>query len=203
MREGVPVVNGTLRIWNQVGRATGAQAISLRIIEFASGLSPAIRNADCDEILYVLDSVERRWERGHPVRLSEQRERTNDVGVSGEILINGHPYNISSDTGIYIRPHEIFAVDNPGPDSIVFVSARCPEPDAALEFVALSTAPASDSPPPLVRLADRKAQQRPIVGIACSSTTRSAAQKQRSLSAQSRPGAHPIIFMNTKKCFSF
>jgi mannose-6-phosphate isomerase-like protein (cupin superfamily) len=161
MSEGVPVVNGTLRIWNQVGRATGAQAISLRIIEFAPGLSPAIRNDDCDEILYVLDSVERRWERGHPVRLSEQRERTNDVGVSGEILINGHPYNIFSDTGIYIRPHEIFAVDNPSPDSIVFVSVRCPEPDAALEFVALSTAPASDSPPPrppLVRLADRKAQ---------------------------------------------
>src|SRR5256714_10459518 len=53
MREGAPFVAGTLRIWNQVGRATGAQAISLRVMEFAPGLSPAIRNDDCDQILYV------------------------------------------------------------------------------------------------------------------------------------------------------
>src|SRR5882672_7294129 len=81
MHDGGPNAEGSLRIWNQVGRQTGAQAISLRIMEFAPGLSPGIRNGDCDEILYVLD-WERGWERGHPdserghpVRLSEQRER--------------------------------------------------------------------------------------------------------------------------------
>ena len=56
MHEGEPIDGGTLRIWNQIGRATGAQAISCRILEFAPGLSPVIRNDDCDEILYVLDS---------------------------------------------------------------------------------------------------------------------------------------------------
>src|SRR5260221_3668013 len=75
MREGVPIIEGTLRIWNQIGRAAGAQAISLRIMEFAPGQSPEIRNGDCDEILYVLSS-ERDLERWHPVRLSQRSERT-------------------------------------------------------------------------------------------------------------------------------
>src|SRR5882762_8460101 len=56
MHDGAPLVEGSLRIWNQVGRATGAQAISLRVMEFAPGMSPAIRNDDCDQILYVLAS---------------------------------------------------------------------------------------------------------------------------------------------------
>jgi mannose-6-phosphate isomerase-like protein (cupin superfamily) len=157
MREGVPVLNGTLRIWNQVGRANGAQAISLRIIEFAPGLSPAIRNGDCDEILYVLDSVER----GHPVRLSEHSERTAEGGSSPKIIIDGWAHDIGSDTGIYIRPHESFAIDNRGPDPIVLVSSRCPEPEAAPDFTSSSTAAksvSSPSPSPLVRLADRRAQ---------------------------------------------
>jgi hypothetical protein len=52
MHDGEPLVRGTLRIWKQIGRATGAQAISLRVMEFAPGLSPTIQNEDCDEILY-------------------------------------------------------------------------------------------------------------------------------------------------------
>ena len=161
MREGAPGINGTLRIWNQVGRATGAHAISLRMMEFAPGLSPLIRNGDCDEFLYVLNSVEREHphsERGHPVRLSE---RTAAGEPSPKIIINGWAHDISPDTGIYIRPHETFAIDNPGPDPIVLVSSRCPEPDAAPNFLPSSTAPKSDSTPPtspLVRLADRPAQ---------------------------------------------
>src|SRR6266404_7699209 len=157
MCEGEPVFDGTLRIWNQIGRATGARAISLRIMEFAPGLSSGIRNGDCDEILYVLNDSER----GHPVRLSERRERTAAGESNPKIIIDGSPYDIGSDTGIYIRPHETFAINNPGLDSIVLISSRCPEPDAALEFVTLPNAPASDSVPkrsPLVRLADRPAQ---------------------------------------------
>src|SRR5207244_4962668 len=100
MREGVSLTNGTLRIWNQVGRATGAQAISLRIMEFAPGPSPGIRNGDCDEILYVLNS-----ERGHPVSLSEHSERTSNVEILGEILFNGYTFDISSDAGLYFHTH--------------------------------------------------------------------------------------------------
>ena len=157
MREGVPLINGTLRIWNQIGRGTGAQAISLRIMEFAPGLSPGIRNGDCDEILYVLNSVER----GHPVRLSERSERTAEGESVPKILIDGWAYDLGPDTGIYIRPHETFAIDNPGPDSLVLVSSRCPEPNTIDEFVTPLTAPNSGPPPspsPIVRLADRPAQ---------------------------------------------
>jgi mannose-6-phosphate isomerase-like protein (cupin superfamily) len=167
MRDGQPLVEGTLRIWNQVGRATGAQAISLRILEFAPGLSPAIRNSDCDEILYVLGSDrgqagspagQPRWG-ARPVPLSEQSERTREVGVLGQIFIDDNPNDISADTGIYIRPNETFAINNPGPESLVLVSCRCPEPDAAPEFVAHATS-TSPSPQhsPFVRLADRRAQ---------------------------------------------
>ena len=49
MHYGEPLVEGTLRIWKQIGRATGAQAISLSIMEFAPGVSPGIRNEDCDQ----------------------------------------------------------------------------------------------------------------------------------------------------------
>lgn len=152
IREGVPIAKGTLRIWNQIGRATGAQAISLRIMEFAPGLSPGIRS-DCDDILYVLGC----WERGRPVRLSEHSERT-----FAQVFIDGQLYEVDPDTGIYLRPGETFAVKNPGPDSIVIVSCRCPEPESAPEFVTPVATPSSDSAsstrPPLVRLADRPAQ---------------------------------------------
>src|SRR6266403_625806 len=104
MHDGTPLIEGTLRIWNQVGRATGAQSISLRVMEFAPGLSPTIRNDECDQIFYLL-------ERGYPAR--------NEV--SNNLLIDGQSYEIGPDTGIYIRPGETFAIDNAGPDSISII----------------------------------------------------------------------------------
>ncbi len=159
MHDGEPLTQGTLSIWNQISRATGAQAISLRILEFAPGLSPTIRNGDCDEILYVLNSAERDMDRGHTIRLSEPSERTASLETSSTIVIDGRTYNIGADTGIYIRPHETFAIDNPGPEAVVLISSRCPEPDSTSDFVAPSASPAS-SPTiaPLVRLADQRAQ---------------------------------------------
>ncbi len=155
MREGVPVEHGALRIWNQIGRATGAQAISLRVLEFAPGLSPGIRNDECDEILYVLDS-------------SWQSESADCVAVSttcvsgwANLLINGRSYETGGDAGIYLRPGETFAVDNPALNSIILISSRCPDPDRSPEFVPPPTN-VSDSIPtarsPIVRLADQAAQ---------------------------------------------
>jgi len=142
MREGEPLTEGTLRIWNQIGRATGAQAISLRIMEFAPGLSPALRNEEGDEILYLVGS-----ERGDPVR--------------AELFVNGSSCDISSDSGIYIRPGETFSLDNPGPRSIVLISARCPDPNRQPQFVDTKTMVSESSPlerPPIVRLSDRPPQ---------------------------------------------
>jgi mannose-6-phosphate isomerase-like protein (cupin superfamily) len=152
MREGEPLTEGTLSIWRRIGRASGAQAISLRIMEFAPGLSPVIRNDDCDEILYVLE-----WEHERT-----DRSEVNTACGSGRVtvFINGHSHDVSPYTGIYLRPGETFAVNNPGPSSIVMVSSQCPDPDRELKFVEALTSPNVDSPepPPLVRLSDRPAQ---------------------------------------------
>jgi mannose-6-phosphate isomerase-like protein (cupin superfamily) len=154
MREGECLTKGTLRIWNRIGRATGAQAISLRVMEFAPGLSPGICNAECDEILYVLSTREP----GH--RVGDEVSTACGSGLV-KAVINGHRYDVGGETGIYIRPHDTFAIDNPGPDSIVLVSSQCPEPDAAPDFIKPLTDTTAHSAPdrsPLVRLADRRAQ---------------------------------------------
>jgi mannose-6-phosphate isomerase-like protein (cupin superfamily) len=136
LREGLPKASGTLKIWQQVGRDTGAQAISLRTMEFAEGLSQGVRNEDCDEILYVLEGA-------------------------GTIFIDGRAYEIAAETGIYIKPSETFAVENPNVAPIVLISSRCPEPDNESAIVDSLTTPAPESiapeTAPLVRLADRKA----------------------------------------------
>ncbi len=152
MHEGESFVEGTLRIWNRIGRDSGAQAISLRVMEFAPGLSPVMRNDDCDQILYVL-----RTERGHPARLSERSERTDQPA---QFWIDGYSYDITPDTGIYIRPHQTFAIDNPGPDSITIIGSQCPDPVREPLFIDASkpSSPPSTDRPPLVRLADQRAQ---------------------------------------------
>jgi mannose-6-phosphate isomerase-like protein (cupin superfamily) len=55
MGEGSPQVSGSLAIWNHIGKASGADAISLRILEFGPGTSPVLCNDECDEVLYLLE----------------------------------------------------------------------------------------------------------------------------------------------------
>ncbi len=156
MREGELLIEGPLRIWNRIGRATGAQAISLRVMEFAPGLSPGIRNDDCDEILYVLGEG---W-----TSPRSDRDEVSTTRVSGWVnaFIDGHEYDVSADTGIYLRPGETLTINNSGPDPILLVSSQCPDPDRAPRFVreitAPSAGPSSAAHPPLIRLADRPAQ---------------------------------------------
>ncbi len=136
LREGESLAMGTLRTWPQVGRAVGAEAISLRTLEFAPGLSSGWRNDACDEIIYVLAG-------------------------SAMIYIDGEVYLVSAETGVYLRPGAISTVENPGPGPFVLVSAQCPEPQTAAETVPAVTAPLADAttpvPAPVVRLATRKA----------------------------------------------
>ena len=83
MHEGPPHVLGSLKIWNQIGKANGAEAISLRILEFGPGTSPGLRNRECDEVLYCarrrLYSVvidDNAYEVGPDRRLSATRTNT-------------------------------------------------------------------------------------------------------------------------------
>ena len=152
MHAGEPVAHGTVRIWNQIAKATGAQAISLRVMEFASGLSPVIRNGDCDEILYLICS--------DPSGADRNEISTTRVSGWVNLLIDGFRYQIDPDTGIYIRPEQSFAIDNPNTNPVVVISSRCPDPDRVQEFVdePVTSRSHSNAGDPFVRLSDRASQ---------------------------------------------
>ncbi|HKN84113.1 MAG TPA: hypothetical protein VJW17_11780, partial [Pyrinomonadaceae bacterium] len=97
MHEGEARVLGPLRIWDQIGKATGANAISLRILEFGPGASPDLCNREGDEVLYL-----------------------ESGGCT--ISIDGNAHEIGPDTGVYLRPGQTLSVNNPGADVARFVS---------------------------------------------------------------------------------
>jgi mannose-6-phosphate isomerase-like protein (cupin superfamily) len=109
MHDGAPEVVGSLKIWNRIGKATGADAISLRILEFEPGTSPLLRNDECDEVLYVLEG-------------------------NCTVVIDGNAYQVGPETGVYVRPGQTLRVENPGPDVVRIVSSQSPaEPSAVSE----------------------------------------------------------------------
>jgi mannose-6-phosphate isomerase-like protein (cupin superfamily) len=101
MHDGAPEVFGSLKIWNRIDKSTGADAISLRILEFEPGVSPVLRDIARDEVLYVLDG-------------------------RCTVVIDGNAYEVGPETGIYVRPGQAFSVENPGPDLARFVSSQSP-----------------------------------------------------------------------------
>ena len=142
LREGTPEERGSLRIFRHVDRTTGASAISLRVLEFAPGLSPTFANAACDEILFVLAG-------------------------KGVVLLEGQSYPVVPETGIYLKPGARLAVevDDANPEPLTMISSRCPDPgpDPAVGSPAARAADRSglaqvatsrSSRPPLVRLSD-------------------------------------------------
>ena len=137
LTEGRPRRLGRLKIWNRAGRRSGARAISLRVMELEAGLSPGMRTAKADEVLYVLKG-------------------------QGTFYLDGWPHAAGPDTGIYVRPGTWVTIDNPGPGSLMLLSSRCPDPGNALVAAAPRTVPASGalpmSAPPLVRVADRPSE---------------------------------------------
>ena len=110
IREGEPTVTGTVKMWRQVGRDSGARAISLRTLEFGTGESPKLLNPECDEVVYVLQG-------------------------KGSITIDGLVYGIEPEMGVYIRPGQVFSVQNPNQGPIVLISSQCPEPDSGAEVI--------------------------------------------------------------------
>lgn len=140
MFEGPPHVLGSLRIWNQVGRATGADAISLRVLEFGPGVSPGLRNRDCDEVLYVLENL------------------AGEADAHGcTIVIDGDRYDVEPGAGIYLRPGQTLNVENPGPDLVRLVSSQCPEEAFTGTVEPSTTQTVHAETAPVVKLADRRA----------------------------------------------
>src|ERR1041385_5280750 len=129
MHEGEPRVDGPLKIWNQIGKASGAKAISLRVLEFGPGTSPVLRNDASDEVFYVLEG---------------------DCAV----VIDGDAYEVGPETGVYLRPGQTLRVENSSREVVRFVSSQCPE--ETNDAVTLDQ-PAKSALPPIVRLSDRRA----------------------------------------------
>jgi len=144
MKEGVPLLRGTVAVWSQITRKTGAQSISLHVLEFAPGLSPGLANHDCDQVLYFL----------------EQLDRGTQSPDQVTFYIDGRSFEVAPRTGIYIRPNQTFAVENRSPSPIHFVSTQCPESLDGVKFVEPILAPANEAvsvqSPPIVSLADRR-----------------------------------------------
>ncbi|HEX7771782.1 MAG TPA: hypothetical protein VF435_05130, partial [Pyrinomonadaceae bacterium] len=99
MGEGSPHVFDSLKVWNYVGKESGANAISLRILEFGPGTSPVLCNEERDEVLYLLDG--------------------SCTGVIDDV-----PHELEPDTGVYLRPGQTMRVENH--DVVTFVSSQCP-----------------------------------------------------------------------------
>jgi mannose-6-phosphate isomerase-like protein (cupin superfamily) len=133
LREGTPAEADALRVWSLFGRDTGARAISLRILEVTSGLTPGLRNAACDEVLFVVEG-------------------------DGTLVLDGAAHSIGPDTGIYVKAGVTYAISNHGERPMVVASSRCPDPADGLQTFEALPAPSRDRRPlklPIVRLADR------------------------------------------------
>jgi mannose-6-phosphate isomerase-like protein (cupin superfamily) len=137
LKEGRARTFGRLRIWDRVGRGSGAKAISLRVMEFERGLSPGIQTSGADDVLYVLQG-------------------------QATVYLDGWPHATGPDTGIYLRPGACLTVENGGRDPFTLVSSRCPDPGPVLAPAAPRTVPSPGekpaSPSPFVRVADRPSE---------------------------------------------
>ena len=137
IREGEPAIrrNG-LAVWRHVGRERGATAISLSVLELAPQSTAAWRNADCDEILSVLEG-------------------------DGQLLLDGERHPLEPGTGIYVRPHERVHIECPGPQPLMVASSRCPDPGPEIHFEDIPAAARSAPrlPPTIVRFADQPTER--------------------------------------------
>jgi mannose-6-phosphate isomerase-like protein (cupin superfamily) len=134
LREGRPRSLEGVRIWTRAGRGTGARAISLRVLEFARGVSPGLRNAAADEVLFVLEG-------------------------EATVHLDGWAHRVGPEMGLFVAPGVCLTVDNPGPRPFTLVGSRCPDPaDEPVPGTPRTSPPPGSGRPavtPVVRLADR------------------------------------------------
>ena len=133
-KEGDALTRGNLKIWRHT---TGAGAISLRVLEFATGLSPGIRSPGCDEVLYVVEGT-------------------------GTLFLDGSARRLSPETGVFLGPGVCLTVENPGPGPLTLVGSQCPDPGPSLDFERPRTSPAPgvspDGTAPFVRFSEQTSQ---------------------------------------------
>src|SRR5262249_59029445 len=121
LREGEPERHDALRVWRHVGRETGAEAVSLRVLEASPGaLTPGLVDGACEEVAYVLE--------GH-----------------GTVSIDGWAYPVAPETGLFVPPGAQMVLTASAAGPLTLVSAQCPDPGPALR---LAPAPGAPRRPP-------------------------------------------------------
>lgn len=137
VREGLPTEHDGLRVWRHVGRESGADFVSLRVLELEAKASAGLRNGACEETLFVLEG-------------------------SGRVFIDGWAWSVAQDMGVFVRPGAALALTNPGPGPLTILSSQCPDPGPALlvEKPQTSPRPGAGAPPPspIARLWEREAR---------------------------------------------
>jgi mannose-6-phosphate isomerase-like protein (cupin superfamily) len=138
LREGEPVTHGGLAVRRHVGRDRGAQAVSLSVLELAPGARASWLNGDCDEVLFVLS--------GH-----------------AEARLDNEHFRIAALSGVFARPGASLALENTGPEPLMLLDSRCPDPGPEISpaaenpiFVARS---ASGFPSAVVRFEDQPTER--------------------------------------------
>ena len=84
-----------------LGAHTGSQVLEQHVTRYAAGRSLPRRDEKRDELLFV-------------------------VSGSGTLELEGEPYDLEPDSGVYVRAGETYTVDNEGPDEVLLVSTTVP-----------------------------------------------------------------------------
>jgi mannose-6-phosphate isomerase-like protein (cupin superfamily) len=102
-----------------VDASCGCERLEQRVIRFASGRSQERVLGDRQELLYV-------------------------AAGGGTLRVNGEPYELEPDMGVYLTPGDSYSVENPGPEELLAVSVSAP-----------NDTPADDAHGVTVRYADQ------------------------------------------------
>ena len=84
-----------------LGAHTGSQLLEQHVTRYAAGRSLPRRDEKRDELLFV-------------------------VSGGGTLELEGDPYDLEPDSGVYVRAGESYTVDNEGPDEVLLVSTMVP-----------------------------------------------------------------------------
>jgi mannose-6-phosphate isomerase-like protein (cupin superfamily) len=107
--DGCPATCGNWASIFRIGKATGAKQVSQTINRYATGRSATVRNPSSEEVLYVVEGA-------------------------GLCYIDGSPYPLAPQTGVFIPAGAECSIENREITPLVIVSACCPEdPDRTIQ----------------------------------------------------------------------
>ena len=117
---------GALRERSTVGPTTDFPALEQTLIELDPGASTQRCTGSAEEVLFVL-------------------------GGTGSLELEHDRHDLKPESGAYLAPGEEYELSNPGPDELVLISVRIPDPDRA-------SSDTMDARTVVRRLADQESQ---------------------------------------------